>query len=77
MPKHHDEFLYWFGKRIRTLRQEKRLSQEELAQLAGIDRTYIGGVERGERNISLLNIKKLVDALGINTKDLFNDDFKF
>lgn len=77
MSKHNNDFLRWFGGRVRTLRQQKHLSQEELAQLAGIDRTYIGGVERGERNLSLLNVKRLADALGITAKDLFDDDFEF
>jgi transcriptional regulator with XRE-family HTH domain len=76
MPKHQDDFLKWFGSRVRELRHQKNLSQEELAELAGIDRTYVGGVERGERNLSLLNVKRLSDALGINAKDLFDDDFK-
>jgi len=76
MSKRHNNFLQWFGSRVRGLRLQKGLSQEELAQLAGIDRTYIGGVERGERNLSLLNVKKLADALDINAKDLFDDDFQ-
>lgn len=76
MLKRRDRFLQWFGGRVRVIRQEKNLSQEALAQLAGIDRTYIGGVERGERNLSVLNVKRLADALGINIKDLFDDDFK-
>ncbi|MES2671126.1 MAG: helix-turn-helix transcriptional regulator [Pseudomonadota bacterium] len=73
MPKHRDDFLHKFGCRLRDLRQRESLSQEELAQRAGIDRTYVGGVERGERNLSLLNVKKLADALGISPKDLFDD----
>ncbi|MGD9687337.1 MAG: helix-turn-helix domain-containing protein [Desulfobacter sp.] len=76
MPKRHDNFLKWFGSRVRSIRQKKNLSQEELAQLAGLDRTYMGGVERGERNIGLLNVKRLADALEIKAKDLFDDDFK-
>lgn len=76
MPKRKDSFLRWFGGRIRELRQQKELSQEELAQRAEIDRTYVGGVERGERNLSLLNIKKLADALGVKAKDIFDDDFQ-
>lgn len=77
MPKHHDDFLTWFGSRVRLLRQHQNLSQEELAQRAGIDRTYVGGVERGERNLSLLNVKRLADALGVTARDLLDDDFKF
>ncbi|MDD4977780.1 MAG: helix-turn-helix transcriptional regulator [Gallionella sp.] len=74
MPKHHDAFLVQFGNRVRYLRQMCKISQEELASLSGIDRTYIGGVERGERNLGLLNIKKLADALGVTPKDLFDDN---
>lgn len=76
MPKHDDDFLKWFGGRLREIRRQKGLSQEELAELAGIDRTYVGGVERGERNLSVLNVKRLSDALGINVKDIFDDGFK-
>ena len=76
MPKHDDDFLKWFGGRLREIRHQKGLSQEELAELASIDRTYVGGVERGERNLSVLNVKRLSDAFGINVKDLFDDDFK-
>lgn len=76
MLKHNDDFLKWFGGRLREIRHKKGFSQEELAELAGIDRTYVGGVERGERNLSLLNVKRISDALGINVKDLFDDDFK-
>jgi transcriptional regulator with XRE-family HTH domain len=76
MPKHDDDFLKWFGGRLREIRHKEGLSQEELAGLAGIDRTYVGGVERGERNLSVLNVKRISDALGINVKDLFDDDFK-
>ncbi|MBI5374649.1 MAG: helix-turn-helix transcriptional regulator [Candidatus Schekmanbacteria bacterium] len=76
MSKHRDNFLKRFGNRIRIIRQKKNLSQEELAQIAGLDRTYMGGIERGERNIGLLNVKKLADALKITPKDLFDDDFQ-
>ena len=77
MSKPHNECLRSFGCHVRLLRQQKSLSQEDLAQRAGIDRTYVGGVERGERNLSLLNIKRLADALGISTKDLLDNDFEF
>jgi transcriptional regulator with XRE-family HTH domain len=61
-----------FGARVRQLRQKKGLSQETLALACALDRTYIGGVERGERNISLLNIHKIADALGVSARELFN-----
>ena len=60
-----------FGRRVRQLRAERRLSQEALAMACGLDRTYIGGVERGERNISLVNIQKIATALGVSARDLF------
>jgi transcriptional regulator with XRE-family HTH domain len=61
-----------FGERLRKMRQEKRLSQEALSFACGLDRTYIGGIERGERNPSLININKIADALNISLKDLFD-----
>ena len=61
-----------FGERVRVLRKQKALSQESLALACGLDRTYIGGVERGERNISLLNIYKIAAALGVPPKELFD-----
>lgn len=60
-----------FGERLRTLRTLQKLSREQLAELSGLHWTYIGSVERGERNISIKNIKKLADALDIKLKDLF------
>lgn len=59
-----------FGLRLRRLRQEKGLSQEGLALACNLDRTYIGGVERGERNVSLINIYKIARALGTPAKEL-------
>jgi transcriptional regulator with XRE-family HTH domain len=61
-----------FGRAIRSLRRERLdVSQEEFADLCELDRTYIGGIERGERNLGLRNILKIADALGITTDALF------
>ena len=62
-----------FGRRVRTLRERAGLSQEALAAKAGIHRTYMGGVERGERNISLKNIVRLAAALGVHPRELFDE----
>ena len=63
-----------FGRRVRTLRKREGLSQERLALRCGLDRTYIGGVERGERNISIVNIEKIARAIGLPLRDLFDDE---
>jgi transcriptional regulator with XRE-family HTH domain len=60
-----------FGKRIRAVRENRGYSQEQLAELAHLHRTYIGGVERGERNVSLINIWRIADALKVNPSVLF------
>jgi len=60
-----------FGKKIRDLRTKRGLSQEKLAELSGLHWTYIGSVERGERNISIKNIKKIADALDMRIAELF------
>ena len=62
-----------FGQRIRDLRHAGRLSQEELAHRAGIHPTYVGGIERGERNPALINIARLAKALGVTLAELFED----
>ena len=63
-----------FGRRLRQLRKEAGLSQEKLAIIADLDRTYIGSVERGERNIALMNICKLAEALGVRPAVLLDFD---
>jgi transcriptional regulator with XRE-family HTH domain len=61
---------------MRQLRVAKGMSQEALALACDLDRTYVGGVERGERNISLINIHRIADALGISPAALFSQDGK-
>ncbi|MFP4414389.1 helix-turn-helix domain-containing protein [Coleofasciculus sp.] len=68
MSKHPE--LIKFGLKIRELRLLKNLSQEDLADLAGLHRTYIGGIERGERNVAFLNIVRLARALEVSLSDL-------
>ena len=64
------DILERFGQRVRRLRQAKGWSQEEFAYQCGLDRTYVGGIERGERNVALRNIERLADALGITIPEL-------
>jgi transcriptional regulator with XRE-family HTH domain len=58
------------GRRIRDLRERRRLSQEDLAHEAGLHRTYVGGVERGERNVSVVNLYRIASALGVAASEL-------
>lgn len=63
MTPHNDHLMILFGKVVRLHREALGLSQEELAAISGLHRTYIGSVERGERNISLKNIYQIAKAL--------------
>ena len=65
-----DNVLLAFGLRVKQLRLGKNLSQEKLAQICDLDRTYISGIERGTRNVSLLNIAKVADALDVSLSEL-------
>jgi len=69
-----DSRLVAFGARVRTLRKEKGLSQEGLSNLAGIDRSYMGQIERGEINLTLTKIYQIVDALEVAPSVLFNEN---
>ncbi len=60
-----------FGKALRQRRRKLGVSQEEFADLCGLDRTYVGGIERGERNLALVNIEKLAKALKISLSELY------
>ncbi|MGY6521456.1 MAG: helix-turn-helix domain-containing protein [Mongoliitalea sp.] len=59
-----------FGIRLKTLRKEKGLSQEELAERSGLNRPYISGIEQGKRNVSLEVMEKLAEALGVRMMEL-------
>ena len=63
--------LIAFGRKIQALRKERNLFQEQLADMAGVHRTYIGMIERAEKNITLCNIERIAKALEVNIKDLF------
>ena len=65
-----DKSLELLGRKIRKLRQEQGLSQEAFAYVADIDRSYIGQIERGERNIAFSNMLKIARALGVKVSDL-------
>jgi transcriptional regulator with XRE-family HTH domain len=76
MPYEKDEqsYLSQLGARIRKLRKARELSQEALAFEAGLDRTYVSSVERGERNIAVLNLAKLARALGVEVSTLLQEE---
>ena len=67
------EILENFGGRVRTERVSRGLSQEQLAERANLHRTYIGMIERAEKNITLLNISKIAHALELKIDELFKD----
>jgi transcriptional regulator with XRE-family HTH domain len=65
------EILVAFGDKVRELRKEKGISQEELSYKADLHRTYIGMIERAEKNLTLTNIEKIAKALDVDIKSLF------
>jgi transcriptional regulator with XRE-family HTH domain len=72
MQQHHP-ILELFGKNVKRLRTEQNISQEKLAEKAHLHRTYIGMVERAERNITLINMQKIASALGVQIGELLED----
>ncbi|MBK9959266.1 MAG: helix-turn-helix domain-containing protein [Chitinophagaceae bacterium] len=68
------KILIKFGDRVREIRKEKGISQEQLSFQADLHRTYIGMIERAEKNITLVNIEKIANALKVSVNDLMNFD---
>ena len=68
-----EPILIRFGKNVQDQRKAKQLSQEQLASLAGVHRTYIGMIERAEKNITLCNIQKIAKALNVNITQLLEE----
>ena len=66
-----DDVRIRFGKAVRQCRHKLGVSQEEFADLCGLDRTYVGGIERGERNPAIVNVEKIAKALNISLAELF------
>ncbi len=71
MPSRHYPVQIAFGQRVRTLREAKGWTQEELAEKADIHRTYLGGIERGLRNVALRNIAKIAQAFELSLSEFF------
>jgi transcriptional regulator with XRE-family HTH domain len=69
-----EKLLKSFGKHVKAIRLSKKISQEELALKADLDRTYISGIERGLRNVSLINIVKLANALNVSLIEMVDFD---
>ena len=69
--KEPPDILARFGRRLRDLRKARGFSQEDFAAECGLDRTYISGIERGRRNVSLRNIELIAKTLGISLSELF------
>ncbi len=66
------KILEYFGVRVRELRKQRGLSQEKLAELAGVHRTYIGMIERAEKNLTLTNIERISKALDTKIAEIFS-----
>jgi len=70
-PEERQPILLAFGAAVRQYRKDKGFSQEAFADECGIDRSYMGGVERGERNIALVNVGKIITTLGLQPSEFF------
>lgn len=73
MEQSDDDVLVRFGRRLRQLRSKAGYSQEKFALHCDLDRTYVGSVERGKRNVSLRNLERFAERLGITLAELFEE----
>ena len=71
--KERPPVLLAFGEAVRHRRKELGFSQEAFGDACGIDRSYMGGIERGEHNLALINIMKIIEALGLKPSEFFSD----
>jgi transcriptional regulator with XRE-family HTH domain len=62
------------GQRIKSLREKAEMSQKDLAYTADLDRSYIASIENGQRNVSIVNVEKIANALNVTLKEFFNDN---
>ena len=72
-----DDIIKKLGIKIRIERQKRKVSQEKLAELTGLNRNFIGMIERGETNVTVKNLESLANALKLDIKELFNFVIKF
>ncbi len=67
-----NDIRYRVGQRIKQLRETNGMSQKDLAYAADLDRSYIAGIEAGSRNVSIINVEKIANALGVSVKEFFD-----
>ena len=72
MANLNKQYLIYLGKKIRSEREKMGVSQEELGKIAKFHRTYIGMIERGEKNITIFNLKKIAESLKVQVRDLID-----
>ena len=76
MKNSNPKLTVWIGQRIKLFRNARGLSQEQLAEITGLHRTYIGSCERGERNITVVNLSIICEKLDVKLNHFFDDAFK-